>query len=239
MNAPGYEYYSSWKGWNADSFGECSAAAGLYFAAELKRCGIGRLKGVSVLELGFGDGRFAAWAHAQGAHYRGTEAIPDLVAQGEQCGYRVFGTEVPIPNFVDASSLDVAVSFDVFEHVELDALKTLLGALYTALRPGGLVLARMPSGDSPFSRAIQHGDLTHRTVLGSSSVHQLAQEAGFTVAYIRAPVTPLRGLGALVWVRRFAILIIRRIAYPVITKAFMGGGNPVLSPNMVFVLVKR
>lgn len=238
MNAVGYTAYRKWKGWDIRHFGEYSAAEALYFAAELKACGVSNLRGKSILELGFGDGRFAAWARAQGAQYQGTEAITELVTQGRQCGYRTFCAEVAIASFLYPSSLDVAVSFDVFEHMELESLQAILEALYGALRPGGLVIARVPSGDSPFARAIQHGDLTHRVVLGSSSIHQLAHEAGFAVASIREPVTPLRGLGGLIWMRRVLVLMVRRIVYPLVAKALMGGGSPILSPNMMFVLSK-
>lgn len=234
----GYANYRDWKGWSAGGFGEYGAPESLYFAAELDLCGITSLQALSVLELGFGNGRFAAWARAQGAAYKGTEAIPGLVDQGRQAGYMAYGADLPISNFVEASSLDIAVSFDVFEHIDVVALKELLANLHVALRPGGLVLARVPSGDSPFARAIQYGDLTHQTVLGSSAIHQLAQEAGFSVVSIRDPVIPLRGLGAVIGLRRFAVVAFRRLAYPLIAKMLMGGGKPILSPNMVFVLSK-
>lgn len=234
----GYTNYRDWKGWSSGEFGEFGATESLYFTAELKLCGISSLSGMSVLELGFGDGRFAAWARAQGADYKGTEAIPDLVDQGRQRGYTTYAADLPLSSFVAASSLDIAVSFDVFEHIDPTVLKELLANLRLALRPGGCVLARVPSGDSPFARAIQYGDLTHRTVLGSSAVHQLAQETGFFVAAIREPVIPIRGLGVMAGLRRLAVVMFRKVAYPFIAKVLMGGGKPVLSPNMVFVLVK-
>lgn len=238
MTSDGYSNYRQWKGWSAGEFGECDTAQSLYFAAELARAGFTNLHGVKVLEIGFGDGRFAAWARAQGANYVGTEAISAMVDQGKRCGYLMYEADQPISSFVPASSLDMAISIDVFEHIDPTDLKQLLASLHVALRSGGCVFARVPSGDSPFARAIQYGDLTHRTVLGSSAVHQLAREAGFTVSAIREPTIPMRGLGALIWIRRFVVVMIRRITYPLIANALMGGGNPILSPNMVFVLIK-
>ena len=238
MTSDSYSNYRQWKGWSTDKFGEYGAAESLYFEAELKGANITSLRGLSVLEIGFGDGKFAMWAKARGANYVGTEAISALVDHGKQCGYAMYDADQPISSFVPPSSLDIAVSIDVFEHIDLAQLKQLLASLYAALRPGGCILARVPSGDSPFARAIQYGDLTHRTVLGSSAIQQLAQEAGFSVSAIRAPAIPLRGLGVLNWIRRFLVVVVRRIAYPLIAKALMGGGNPILSPNMVFLLIK-
>lgn len=239
MTIEDYSNYQEWKEWDPIEFGKYGIAESLYFAAELECAGIASLHGISVLEIGFGDGKFAAWARSRGADYKGTEAISVLVDQGMRCGYKAYMADQPISDFISAGSLDLVVSIDVFEHIDLADLKQLLANLRAALRSGGCIFARVPSGDSPFSRAIQYGDLTHRMVLGSSAIHQLAQEAGFTVAGIREPAIPVRGLGALAWVRRFAIALVRRMAYPLIANILMGGGNPILSPNMVFVLTKE
>ena len=58
--------YAEWKGWNSESFGTCSAADEVYFAAELRRAGVEAVDGSYILELGFGNGTFAAWALKQG-----------------------------------------------------------------------------------------------------------------------------------------------------------------------------
>ena len=97
---------------------------------------------------------------------------------------------------------------------------------------------RVPSGDSPFARAIQHGDVTHQMAIGSSIVGQLAHDYGVTVDSVRAPAFPVRGLGLSTFVRRGAVVILRKAAFALIARAFMGGGRPVLTPDMVFVLVK-
>ena len=107
------------------------------------------------------------------------------------------------------------------------------------LREGSRTLwISIASGDSPFALALQHGDLTHRTVVGSSAIRQLAGWTGFTVASVRSPVLPLHGGGAASFLRRMLVSTTRAVAYPVIAKVLMGGGRPVLTPDLLFVLVK-
>ena len=74
--------------------------------------------------------------------------------------------------------------------------------------------------------------------IGSSMVRQLAAQAGFNVDGIREPTFPLRGMGAMKWLRRASVVACRRLVYSLIAQAFMGSGRPVLTPNLVFVLVK-
>lgn len=233
-----YEGYDTWKGWSPREFGKCDPALAHYYASELLRCGVKQVAGKAVLELGFGNGSFAGWAREQGALYIGTETILRLVQAGRAQGFEVHLDDRDLHPLIAPDALDFAVAFDVFEHLDLIDLREWLRRLYICLCPGGKVIVRVPSGDSPFARAIQHGDLTHRLILGSSAVRQIAAEAGFKVDSIREPVYPLRGAGALSFLRRFGVSAARAFAYPVIANVFMGGGAPVLTPNLLFVLQK-
>ena len=233
-----YEAYRDWKGWASEDFGKCNAESAVYFAKELGRCGFLSLVDVRVIELGFGNGAFAAWASAAGARYLGVEAIPDLVQIGRDAGYDVALSGQPLTTLAGGASADLVVAFDVFEHLDAGVLRQTLEDCRDCLRKGGRVVGRVPSGDSPFARAVQHGDLTHRTVLGSSAIRQLAGWTGFNVAAVRPPVLPLRGGGAASFLRRMLVSTTRAVTYPVIAKVLMGGGRPVLTPDLLFVLLK-
>lgn len=233
-----YEGYDTWKGWSPCDFGKCNPAVAHYYLSELARSGVNQVDGKLVLELGFGNGSFAGWARGQGALYIGTETIPRLVEAGRAQGFEVHLDDRNLHALTAPDTVDFAVAFDVFEHLALVDLREWLRRLHICLRPGGKVIVRVPSGDSPFARAIQHGDLTHRLILGSSAARQLAAEAGFEVDSIREPVYPLRGAGVLSFLKRFGVSAVRAIAYPVIANVFMGGGAPVLTPNLLFVLQK-
>lgn len=238
MSGGDYSGYRDWKGWSDLRFGQPDLAADVYFAAELHRAGLGPLHCANLLEIGAGNGTFAQWSVDQGASYQGTEMVPELVAAGCKAGFRMFSGECNLREKIEADSIDAAVAFDVFEHLSLEELQALLGQLISCLKPGGRIVGRVPSGDSPFARGIQHGDVTHKTVLGSSAVRQIAMACGLEVLQIREPAFPVFGLGLRAALRRGLVRVARALAFPVLRSVFMGDGQAVLTPNMVFVLRK-
>ena len=239
MSTDSYAGYESWKKWSAVSFGACDASTAAYFAAEVKHSGIGKLNDLRVVEIGFGNGAFAHWCGISGANYSGTEVITELVGRGLQSGYDMHLATAGFDALGNAGSADLVCSWDVFEHIEIEKLRVLMAEVRTLLRPGGVLIARFPSGDSPFARAIQYGDLTHRNILGSSAVSQLANELDFQVLQIREPRFVHFGVPLISLLRRVGVECVRRIVLPVITIFLMGGGTVVLTPNMVIVLRKE
>lgn len=231
-----YRTYGEWKGWNERKFGELVPEAAGYFAAEMALAGLWPLANRSVLEIGFGNGEFARWASSQGARYCGTERIGERVAAARAAGFSAYPDGQPLTEIVGANPVDAVVAFDVFEHLELSELKQLLNQVGACLRPGGLMIARVPSGDSPFARAIQYGDVTHKTVLGSSAVRQIATHCGLEVVQVREPAFPIRGQGLGSCLRRALVKSVRAMAFPVLRSLFLANDQAVLTPNMVFVL---
>lgn len=235
-----YERYREWKQWEPGDFGKCTSPDAVYFKSELAAAGIPDMRRVRVLEIGFGNAAFARWATDHGASYTGVERIPELVALGRECGFDVHVADGRLDCLADKKgALDVVVAFDVFEHLAIGELTSLLSALRDLLKEGGRLIARFPSGDSPFARAVQYGDLTHQTVLGSSAVRQLAASTGFTVVQVRNPAFPVSGLGTRAWARRTFVRLTRRVVFPLVARVFMSGGPFVLTPNMVVVFVKQ
>ena len=230
--------YVSWKRWRTEQFGHSAAYETSYYRKEFALCESEQLRGRRVLEIGFGNGTFAGWVREQGAVYLGTEAISELVSVALSNGFNVFAADTPFSKIAERETIDVVVAFDVFEHLTLEQLESMLTDIGTLLRPGGWLLGRVPSGDSPFARSVQYGDLTHSLVLGSSAIGQLASRVGLGVLSIREPAFPLFGAGWISLLRRAALLMTRRITFPLISNIFMGGGSPILTPNMVFVLTK-
>ena len=232
-----YKRYRDWKGWNAQAFGALDFESERYFAAEMGRAGILSLKGLNVLEIGFGNGAFAVWCKSAGAQYVGVEAIPELVEAARRAGVEAYESgEEEFALAKKAGSLALIVAFDVFEHLALRELEAVLLRCRDWLAPGGILVARVPSGDSPFARATQYGDLTHRLVLGSLAVRQIAFNAGLEVKAVRRPAFPIGGFGMVTKVRRLLVLAARSACHRFITLVLMGGGLPVLTPNMIFVL---
>lgn len=233
-----YANYRRFKDWDSNSFGRCSRDLGLYFEKELQKSGFAPLTNLLVLEIGYGNGNFATWSTAQGCNYIGIEQIPELIDLGRRQGLKVFDGSIPLSEVTTPNSVDLVIALDVFEHLTYTQVSQWLGELHHLLKPGGKLVGRVPSGDSPFSRAIQYGDLTHQSVFGSKLIRQIAMAAGFEIEAIRPPVFPLLGLGLRVFLRRSLVALGRQVTYPIIKNIFMGGDDAVLTPDTVFVLVK-
>lgn len=231
--------YAGWKGWQGADFGRFAPEDALYYAQELHASGIASVRGLRVGELGYGNGAFAGWLRNAGGHWVGREAIPELQQRAAQAGFEVVASEADFSNACGQGKLDLIVAFDVIEHLELDAIRSFLDEAKEALRPGGLLLFRLPSGDSPFSGAIYRGDLTHRTLLGSGAVRQMAMEAGLEVCQVRSPALPVWGLGPVRAARRMAVRFTQTLAVSFVRHVLMGHDSAVVSPNMIVVLRKE
>lgn len=231
--------YARWKGWHGTDFGRFELADALYFALELRASGIASVGGLRIGELGYGNGAFAGWVRKAGGHWIGRDTIPELQKHAVKAGFDVIASEADFCSVSGPEQLDLIVAFDVVEHLELDAIRSFLLEANHALRPGGLLLLRLPSGDSPFSGAIYRGDLTHRTLLGSSAARQLALEADLEVCQIRSPVLPVYGLGPLRAARRMAVRLAQMVIFSFVRKVLMANDSAVLSPDMIVALRKE
>lgn len=238
MSDSGYGGYGEWKGWSGGTFGVCDAATARYFAVEVAMAGVEPVAGRRVHEIGFGNGEFARWCIEAGVTYSGTERLDELVAAGVALGFDVHSEARRLQALCGVNSLDAVVAFDVFEHLDVGDWHEVLAQCLACLRPGGVVLGRIPSGDSPFSRAIQYGDITHKVVIGSSAVRQIAGRCGFEVLQVREPAFPLRGRGIVSVLRRAMVAAARAAVFPILRTVFLGNRQAVLTPNMVFVLRK-
>lgn len=228
--------YMAWKRWHGHDFGRVGPEESVYFKQELRACGIPSPFGLRVGELGFGNGAFAGWLRDRGGLWVGREAIPELQQRAVAAGYSVIEPGVDFAHACGRGQLDVIVAFDVIEHMDLTALRGFLREAKEALKPGGLVLLRFPSGDSPFSSAIYRGDLTHSTLLGSSALRQLAIEARLEVIQLRGPVLPSTGYGPIRFVRRVVVRTLQWLVFGFIRTILMGNSTAVMSPNMIAVL---
>lgn len=231
-----YVTYSKWKAWSDDHFGRYGNEDAVYFKHELKLVGLRNVRGLRILEIGFGNGQFAKWAQDNGASWAGTEAQLSQVEAARARGWTAFEAAADFTRLAELGAFDLVVAFDVFEHLDVESLLDLMIRLRDVLAPGGRIVGRVPSGDSPFSGAIQRGDLTHKLALGSAAVRQLAQSVDLEVIQVREPAFPVRGVGPRSASRRVLVKGMRAVVFPIIRLAFMGDERVVLSPNMIFVL---
>ena len=99
---------------------------------------------------------------SKGANYIGVEIQETLLESAREYGIEVYAAGEDLNAFIQNESIDLIIAFDVFEHMDLEEVLNSLSLFKELLRPGGLILARVPSGDSPFSGArlqCHHGPL--------------------------------------------------------------------------------
>jgi SAM-dependent methyltransferase len=231
--------YLHWKAWHASEFGRAASTDTSYFDHELAKSGIRSVRGLTVGELGFGNGGFAQWVRQAGGYWTGREANPELSRRAADAGFSVLNPDERFSDRGRQNAFDLIVAFDVVEHLELGDVRGFLVDAWAALKPGGRLIFRIPSGDSPFSGAIYNGDITHRSFFGSSAIRRLALEAKLEVVQIRSPVLPAADLGPIHSLRRLAAGAVQAVAFAFIRNILMGNSGAVVSPNMVVVLCRR
>ena len=226
--------YTQWKAWDRSQFGVISDLDRRYFDAELQRVG-GTGIGLRVLEIGFGNGKFLAYARHRGWNVTGTEIDAGLVETARERGFDVECREqlTDLPS----GTYDLVVAFDVLEHIPQEQLVELFFEIKRVAKAGGTFLSRFPNGDSPFSMVNQNGDVTHVTVIGSGKLTYLAMVVGATVVFVGGQAMPLR-LGNLKRsVKRMASQFLRGAVEFVVRQLFFAGERITFcSPNLVAVL---
>jgi SAM-dependent methyltransferase len=225
--------YRSWKGWEERDFGRVGEDAG-YFMAEVRRSGAAVGPGTRVLEIGFGNGAFAVWATERGAEYVGTELDQELVLRAKRAGLNALHVSEASITLKREESFDSVFAWDVLEHVPRPALLPMLVELKEVMKPGAVLVARVPSGDSPFSGAIQTGDVTHQPALGSAAVRYIGMSAGFAAVEVKECAIPLWGCGFSALVRRSIVVLCDLCVHPPV-RLLMRNPSAILTPNMIVV----
>src|SRR5688500_14716598 len=137
--------YREWKSWTTERFGACSRGDAAYFRAEMTRSGVRVGSDTTILEIGFGNGAFAAWVRGSGATYIGTELDGELVVRGRDHGYEAFDASRSLAAIAGGRRVDSVVAFDVLEHLGMDEIRAVLLSAAACLADGGTMIARVPS----------------------------------------------------------------------------------------------
>jgi SAM-dependent methyltransferase len=179
--------YIKWKNWDNHLFFHCSKFEAATYRSEINKTGLRLIN--NVVEIGFGNGGFLAYARKKGWNVIGVEINDELVSRARSKGIEAlhFNEFSSISN----ESADLIVAIDVFEHIEKIKLEELLSQVRMKLKHGGVLLARFPNADSPFGLVNQNGDFTHATALGAYKVEYLAKNIGFEIQYIGGESYPI------------------------------------------------
>jgi SAM-dependent methyltransferase len=173
-----YEGYETWKGWTETFAVDAEEAA--YFAGETREL---EIEAADVLEIGFGSGRFLAWARQRGARIVGTEINATLLEAARSFGVELLPADFERVAHEHAGRFATIAAFDVFEHFSLAEIVARIAAAETMLKRGGHLIMRFPNAQSPFGLAPQYGDVTHKTALSRSIIEQLVR--GTALAVVR------------------------------------------------------
>jgi SAM-dependent methyltransferase len=227
-----YANYAQWKQWDG-AFAPTDREA-RYFAVEFREI---PLRDKRVLEVGFGNGSFLAWAKGEGARVAGIEINPEMRDAARVHGFETF--EIPLKDVAALDArYDVVVAFDVLEHWDANELVENFRAIHALLNDGGVFVSRFPNGQSPFGRVYQHGDFSHKSTLSTYKIEYLAALTGFDVVRIdnvrRVPSRP----GPLASLRHGWLARRRRWIERSIARLY-GIRKLPLDPNLVAVLKKR
>ncbi|TAL91327.1 MAG: methyltransferase [Rhodanobacter sp.] len=228
--------YIQWKAWSPEAFGIVTAEEDTQFACEIRRAGIDLTQGSQVLEIGFGNGASAAWVRRHTAHYVGSESNPQLITRARQAGIEAYPATLDLASLAQGRSFDLIAIFDVLEHLEVKEILELLESSRRCLSANGRLVIRVPSGDSPFSGPFMHGDITHKTYLGTLAFHQLAGLSGLEVVAVRNAAFPIFGFGAMAALIRIAVAAARKIISSLIRIVYYGNRPAAISPNLIAVL---
>jgi SAM-dependent methyltransferase len=236
MHDADFASYRRWKFWNQNNFYVLPEEDRVYFTKELERCGIDTRKRISVFEIGFGNAKFAKYCHEHGFVYAGSELDPELVARALSLNIEAYSSNREISRIAGGRLFDLVVAFDVFEHIELHDLIEMLRDAKEILSEGGRVVARFPSGDSPFSAPIFNGDMTHRTLIGLGKLDQVCRISGLRIVRVHAQSITVLGLGFGNAVRKVLALAGRHLLSAILTRLYYGKQDLVFDPNMIAVL---
>lgn len=232
-------HYIHWKNWDPNDFGTFTRADGVQFAAELRRAGVNLTARMRILEIGFGNGAFAGWARQFTKGYVGVEVNNELVNRAVKDGVEAYSTINDAVSTAAGRGYDLIVAFDVFEHLDVNQVIATLKQCRSSLTRDGAIVIRVPSGDSPFAARLINGDITHKTLLGSKAIGQIALLTGLELVSTHDTALPILGLGIKKVPGRCLVKAARAAVSLFIRAAFYGNKHAVMTSNMIAVLRSR
>ena len=230
-SADPYAGYTEWKGW--DGVFRASDRDARYYAAEFQAF---PLAGKRVLEIGFGNGPFLAWAKSAGADAAGIELNADMREAARRNGFVAYDDSLA-DLAAKGLRFDLVVAFDVIEHWGTDELIANFRHVRNLLADGGIFLSRFPNGQSPLGRAFQHGDFSHKSTLTTYKIEYLAAICGFEIVRIANPCRVPARAGVLGSLRQRWLANRRRRIERLVARLY-GIRKLPLDPNLVAVLRK-
>ncbi|MFH0754189.1 MAG: class I SAM-dependent methyltransferase [Candidatus Omnitrophota bacterium] len=138
-------------------------------------------KQAHILDAGCGAGHFLYFLEKCGyVNFQGIDISPQQI---EHCRAHVTSrvASADIYDYLDGKicAYDFIVAHDILEHVPKDRVVVLTGKFFAALKPGGVLVVRVPNMSNPLSVHARYVDLTHELGFTERSLRQLLYLGGF------------------------------------------------------------
>ena len=168
-------------------------------------------KAADIADLGCGYGSFLYFLRGEGyRNARGVDVSQEQVEAARELGIdNVFYGDCSA--FLDRrpEEFDCLTAFDLLEHLPREETLPLLKTVHKALKPGGLLILRVPNADGPFGAKILYSDFTHEQAFTASSIRQVLAVTGFKRVEVYAEGPRVHGLiSAARWVAWKAIRLL-------------------------------
>lgn len=180
-----YKNYLKWKMWEENNFGKLTPQKKVYFDALFKHIRLDQFQ--FVCEIGFGNGELISYLQKKCTFVCGVE-VQNLLIE------RLIEKNIPAKKSIseyENIEFDLIVLLDVLEHIEAGDLLGFIESIKNKLSDNGIIIARFPNGDSPFSLENQNGDLTHTTYIGTHKIKSIADSIGLKIIRIDGEPLPI------------------------------------------------
>lgn len=196
-------------------------------------------KKAGILDIGCGYGSFLYHLQKEGyTNAAGVDISPEQVALARELGVKSIECADLIEYLKKKNKeFECITAFDVVEHFKKEELLTLLDAIYSALKPGGVFIMQSPNADGPFGSRYRYWDFTHEVAFTKTSVNQVLSAVGFNDVEVCGPGPVIHGVvSGIRWVIWKVLLLTMQLYLLVETGTFTGH---ILTQNLIAVGKKQ
>ena len=177
-----YRYQATARGIRSLADVERAAAGRVHIWQRIVRPWLPPEPSAPIVELACGHGSFLWWLR-RCAYERptGVDSSPEQLEFARQTGATVIQADaIAWLAAQPAASQSAIAGIDFIEHIDKDALMTLLKESVRVLQPGGRLILRFPNGDSPLVGMNLFNDITHVWTYTPNCLDSLARMHGFS-----------------------------------------------------------
>lgn len=139
-------------------------------------------KEARILDLGCGNGAFVYFLqrHLRFKHTQGVDISKEQVEVAKKLGIENI-IQQDLKNFLSEKKEVYHAIFcrDVIEHFTKDEILEILALIYSALKPGGIIVIQAPNAEGPFGSRHRYWEFTHEIAFTYSSLRSILVATGF------------------------------------------------------------